>query len=94
MRLSRRGHGLQVQFALEAAFLAQLLVGGLRERLVRIEDKLIQLFDPPFDRGVLQPGYIKGYVPGLRENGVKPARRRQSPRIHGNLRQLAATRTN
>ncbi len=39
------------------------------ERLVRPEDKLIQLFDPPFDKGALQPGYIKGYVPGIRENG-------------------------
>ena len=29
----------------------------------------ILLFDPPFDRGVLEPGYIKGYVPGIRENG-------------------------
>jgi cellobiose phosphorylase len=36
---------------------------------VRPNDKLIQLFDPPFDRGVLEPGYIKGYVPGIRENG-------------------------
>nr|WP_246807158.1 glycosyl transferase [Ensifer sp. ENS05] len=39
------------------------------QRLVRSEDKLIQLFDPPFDSGPLQPGYIKGYVPGIRENG-------------------------
>ncbi|MBS3647315.1 glycosyl transferase [Pseudaminobacter sp. 19-2017] len=39
------------------------------ERLVRTEEKLIQLFDPPFDKGRLQPGYIKGYVPGIRENG-------------------------
>ncbi|MCA1440142.1 glycosyl transferase [Ensifer sp. IC4062] len=39
------------------------------ERLVRPEGKLIQLFDPPFDKGALQPGYIKGYVPGIRENG-------------------------
>ncbi|NRP74509.1 Cellobiose phosphorylase [Ensifer psoraleae] len=39
------------------------------ERLVRPEDRLIQLFDPPFDKGPLQPGYIKGYVPGIRENG-------------------------
>ena len=38
-------------------------------RLVRMDDKLIQLFDPPFDKGTLQPGYIKGYVPGIRENG-------------------------
>lgn len=38
-------------------------------RLVRPEDKLIKLFDPPFDKGALQPGYVKGYVPGIRENG-------------------------
>jgi len=38
-------------------------------RLVRTEEKVIQLFDPPFDKGALQPGYIKGYVPGIRENG-------------------------
>jgi cellobiose phosphorylase len=36
---------------------------------VHIDDGLIQLFDPPFDNGTLQPGYIKGYVPGIRENG-------------------------
>ena len=36
---------------------------------MRPDGKLIQLFDPPFDRGVLEPGYIKGYVPGIRENG-------------------------
>ena len=30
---------------------------------------MIQLFEPPFDKGTLQPGYIKGYVPGIRENG-------------------------
>ena len=30
---------------------------------------LVKLFEPPFDRGALQPGYIKGYVPGIRENG-------------------------
>ena len=38
-------------------------------RLVRRESKLIQLFDPPFDHSELNPGYIKGYVPGVRENG-------------------------
>ncbi|HEV8417840.1 MAG TPA: hypothetical protein VGQ43_03740 [Candidatus Udaeobacter sp.] len=42
---------------------------AVQQRLVRSNDKLIQLFDPPFDKGVLQPGYIKGYVPGIRENG-------------------------
>ncbi len=38
-------------------------------RLVRASDGLIQLFDPPFDKSSLNPGYIKGYVPGVRENG-------------------------
>jgi cyclic beta-1,2-glucan synthetase len=38
-------------------------------RLVRPEARLIQLFDPPFDKSPLDPGYIKGYVPGVRENG-------------------------
>ena len=42
---------------------------AVHERLVLPEDKMIKLFDPPFDKGVLQPGYIKGYVPGIRENG-------------------------
>jgi cellobiose phosphorylase len=42
---------------------------AVQKRLVRVSDKLIQLFDPPFDHGVLEPGYIKGYVPGIRENG-------------------------
>ena len=42
---------------------------AVQKRLVRTDDKLIQLFDPPFDKGALQPGYIKGYVPGIRENG-------------------------
>jgi cellobiose phosphorylase len=48
---------------------AQRAMAAVEERLVRPEGKLIQLFDPPFDKGALQPGYIKGYVPGIRENG-------------------------
>jgi cellobiose phosphorylase len=48
---------------------AQSAMDAVQKRLVRIDDKLIQLFDPPFDKGSLQPGYIKGYVPGIRENG-------------------------
>jgi cellobiose phosphorylase len=39
------------------------------EYLVRKEDKIIQLLDPPFNVSGLNPGYIKGYVPGVRENG-------------------------
>ena len=42
---------------------------SLEERLVRKDLKLIQLLDPPFDSKGLNPGYIKGYVPGVRENG-------------------------
>lgn len=38
-------------------------------QLVNREDKLIQLFTPPFDTSSLNPGYIKGYIPGVRENG-------------------------
>jgi len=38
-------------------------------RLVRRSAGLIQLFDPPFDKSPLNPGYIKGYIPGVRENG-------------------------
>jgi cyclic beta-1,2-glucan synthetase len=39
------------------------------QRLVRRDESLIQLFDPPFDQSAQDPGYIKGYVPGVRENG-------------------------
>jgi cellobiose phosphorylase len=46
-----------------------LAMDAVQNRLVRPNDKLIQLFEPPFDKGLLQPGYIKGYVPGIRENG-------------------------
>jgi cellobiose phosphorylase len=42
---------------------------AVAHRLVRREARLIQLFDPPFDKSELEPGYIKGYVPGVRENG-------------------------
>ena len=37
--------------------------------LVQKEDGIIQLFTPPFDKSAMNPGYIKGYVPGVRENG-------------------------
>ncbi|MFJ2990636.1 GH36-type glycosyl hydrolase domain-containing protein [Collimonas sp. NPDC087041] len=38
-------------------------------RLVRRQDAIIQLLDPPFDKSDQNPGYIRGYVPGVRENG-------------------------
>ncbi|HEY4417514.1 MAG TPA: glucoamylase family protein [Verrucomicrobiae bacterium] len=48
---------------------ARTALDAVAHRLVRREMKLIQLFDPPFDKSALEPGYIKGYVPGVRENG-------------------------
>ena len=44
-------------------------MNAVDQRLIRRESKLIQLFDPPFDKSPLNPGYIKGYIPGVRENG-------------------------
>ncbi len=38
-------------------------------RLVKRDDGLILLFTPPFDNTLHDPGYIKGYLPGVRENG-------------------------
>ena len=48
---------------------ARLAMESVDQRLVRRDQRLIQLFDPPFDKSALQPGYIKGYPPGVRENG-------------------------
>jgi len=48
---------------------ARLAMEALDQSLVRREQALIQLLDPPFDKSDLNPGYIKGYVPGVRENG-------------------------
>jgi len=44
-------------------------MNAVDQRLIRRESKVIQLFDPPFDKSPLNPGYIKGYIPGVRENG-------------------------
>tara|TARA_R110001599_G_scaffold353556_1_gene593769 strand:+ start:2007 stop:10673 length:8667 start_codon:yes stop_codon:yes gene_type:complete len=48
---------------------ARKAMQAVYERLVRPDDALIQLLDPPFDKSDQDPGYIKGYVPGVRENG-------------------------
>ncbi|WP_157956808.1 GH36-type glycosyl hydrolase domain-containing protein [Salinicola aestuarinus] len=42
---------------------------SVAEHLIREEDGLALLFTPPFDKSEQEPGYIKGYPPGLRENG-------------------------
>jgi cellobiose phosphorylase len=48
---------------------ARQAMQAVDQRLVRRDAGLIQLFDPPFDKSPLNPGYIKGYIPGVRENG-------------------------
>ena len=57
--LSGAGDADRLRMAMEA----------VDQRLVRRDHGLIQLLDPPFDKSTLNPGYIKGYVPGVRENG-------------------------
>lgn len=45
---------------------------GLRAALDRLFDRehaVVRLFTPPFDEGERDPGYIRGYLPGVRENG-------------------------
>lgn len=57
--ISKAGEQSKTMQAMESAY----------KYLVRHNEKLIQLFNPPFDKSALNPGYIKGYVPGVRENG-------------------------
>jgi cyclic beta-1,2-glucan synthetase len=48
---------------------ARIAMESVDRRLVRRGARLIQLFEPPFDHSSVDPGYIKGYIPGIRENG-------------------------
>jgi len=48
---------------------ARQAMTAVDQRLVRRDKQIIQLLDPPFDKSDLEPGYIKGYIPGVRENG-------------------------
>ncbi len=57
--LSGAGYAERSRMAMEA----------VDKRLVHRDHALVQLLDPPFDKSNLNPGYIKGYVPGVRENG-------------------------
>ena len=57
--LSGAGDAVRSRMAMEA----------VDKLLVRRDHGLVQLLDPPFDKSDLNPGYIKGYVPGVRENG-------------------------
>ncbi len=57
--LSRAGSANRTRLAMEA----------LDAHLVHRQAQLVVLLEPPFDRSAMNPGYIKGYVPGVRENG-------------------------
>jgi cyclic beta-1,2-glucan synthetase len=48
---------------------AEQAMGEVMERLVRPADGLVLLAAPPFDRTARDPGYLRGYPPGVRENG-------------------------
>jgi cellobiose phosphorylase len=57
--LSGAGEATRTSQALEA----------VDSHLVRRDLRVVKVLDPPFDHSKLEPGYIKGYVPGVRENG-------------------------
>ncbi|MEX2201382.1 MAG: glucoamylase family protein [Dongiaceae bacterium] len=48
---------------------AAIAMASLEKHLVDYDDRIAALFVPPFDRTELDPGYIRGYPPGVRENG-------------------------
>ncbi len=54
--------------AADPAHAAQAMA-ALDQHLIRRDDSLVRLLTPPFDHSDVDPGYIKGYLPGIRENG-------------------------
>jgi cellobiose phosphorylase len=50
---------------------ARMALNALDKHLVHRDDAVIQLLTPPFDKSTPDPGYIKEYVPGVRENGAQ-----------------------
>jgi cellobiose phosphorylase len=48
---------------------ARTAMEAVKKHLIFRDDRLITLLTPPFDTAPINPGYIKGYVPGVRENG-------------------------
>jgi cyclic beta-1,2-glucan synthetase len=50
---------------------ARIAMQSLNKHLVREDARLLMLLTPPFDRGSHDPGYIQGYLPGVRENGAQ-----------------------
>ena len=57
--ISRGGQEVHVKQAMDSLY----------QELVNYDDELILLLKPPFDKTPRSPGYIKGYPPGIRENG-------------------------
>ncbi|MCE5293090.1 MAG: hypothetical protein LLF94_00565 [Chlamydiales bacterium] len=57
--ISNAGEPARSKIALQSAY----------ERLVKVQEKVVLLLTPPFDKTTEDPGYIKGYPPGVRENG-------------------------
>ncbi|HEY5086974.1 MAG TPA: protein ndvB, partial [Gemmatimonadaceae bacterium] len=50
---------------------SRMAMQSVDQRLVRTDAELIMLLDPAFDKTTHDPGYIKGYLPGVRENGAQ-----------------------
>ena len=50
---------------------ARTAMQSVQEHLVRDDDRMILLLTPPFDHTDHDPGYIQGYLPGVRENGAQ-----------------------
>jgi cellobiose phosphorylase len=50
---------------------SRMAMDALDKHLVHRDDAVIQLLMPPFDKSTPDPGYIKAYVPGVRENGAQ-----------------------
>jgi len=50
---------------------AKAAMRSLNGHLVREDARLVMLLTPPFNRGAHDPGYIQGYLPGVRENGAQ-----------------------
>ena len=50
---------------------AQIAMKSVDQILVRNGARLVMLLTPPFDKTTHDPGYIKGYLPGVRENGAQ-----------------------
>jgi cyclic beta-1,2-glucan synthetase len=48
---------------------AERAMDAVRTALIDRRNRLVLLLDPPFDQSAQEPGYIKGYPPGVRENG-------------------------